>query len=90
VSSSATPNQIVGTPAASVTRSRCIRSTRLAGSWSRPHITILAPTITPACARPHALAWNIGTTGSTASLGPRPTEAAEVATIECRNVERWL
>src|SRR5258708_7110732 len=58
-----TPIQMVGTPAAMVTFSFTINSTTLGGSRCGPGITIFAPTMTAAKGRPHALAWNIGTTG---------------------------
>ena len=58
-----TPIQIVGTPPVRVTRSRTNRSTRLAGSRCGPGITNLAPTMIAPNGMPHALAWNIGTTG---------------------------
>jgi hypothetical protein len=65
-------------------------SIRLGGETSRPANTSLAPTMTPACGMPHALAWNIGTTGRIVSPGPNALPAAEVAASECRNVERWV
>ena len=66
------PSQMVGTPPVRVTRSRCEQIDELAGSRCGPGSTILAPTIAAANGRPHALAWNIGTTGSTASASQMP------------------
>ena len=83
-----TPIQIVGTPAATVTRSDSMRSTIADGERSGPGNTRLAPAKTAACARPHALAWNIGTTGSTTSASDTPSVSASITDIECRNVER--
>ena len=57
---------------------------------SGPGITKLAPDATAACARPHALAWNIGTTGRITSDSRAPRLSAIIAAIVCRNVDRWL
>ncbi len=52
-------------------------------------MTTLAPTIAVANGMPHALAWNIGTTGSTQSRWDRPRPSAVIPTvIECSTVER--
>src|SRR6266540_5757228 len=67
-----TPSHTVGTPAAIVTFSLTIRSTTLIGSRCGPGITIFAPTMTHANGRPHALAWNIGTTAVTVSCSDTP------------------
>ena len=77
-SSGSTPIQIVGTPAATVTFSLSISSASAAGVRSGPGITRLAPTATPAWARPQALAWNIGTTGMIVSGSQAPMLSAVV------------
>ena len=62
-----TSSQIVGTPPASVTFSDSI-SFASGSPWrKRPGITRSAPTRHAAYGNPHALTWNIGTTGSTRS-----------------------
>ena len=61
------PFQIVGTPAANVTRSLSQRSSRLTGSRWGPGMTMRAPAATAPKGSPQALAWNIGTTGMTVS-----------------------
>ena len=43
-----------------------------------------APDRTAAYGRPHALAWNIGTTGSTRSLSQTPRVLPMQTPIECR------
>ena len=60
------------------------------GERSGPGITRLAPLATAACASPHALAWNIGTTGRMTSLSRTPRLSTVIAPIVWRNVERWL
>jgi hypothetical protein len=87
-SSSRMPIQIVGTPAATVTLSPSIRSAIARGERSAPGITKSAPAITPACPRPHAFAWNIGTTGRITSCSSMPSVPASIALSECRTVER--
>ena len=57
---------------------------------SGPGMIRSAPAATPAWARPHALAWNIGTTGRMRSDSRAPSESAVIAPIVCRNVLRWL
>ena len=84
------PIQSVGTPPASVTRSSDIKRAVLWGSIKRPGNTNLAPIIAHACARPQALAWNIGTIGSTVSCSESPIPSAMPTAIEWRKVERWL
>ena len=49
-----------------------------------------APVATAACARPHALAWNIGTTGKITSDSQVARLSTIIAPIVCMNVERWL
>ena len=58
------------------------------GVRSGPGITRLAPAATAAWARPHALAWNIGTTGRITSASRTPRESTVIVAIVCRNVER--
>ena len=82
--------QIVGTPAATVTFSSTIKLAIALPERSGPGITKLAPDATAACARPHALAWNIGTTGKMMSLSRAPSESAVIAPNVCKYVERWL
>ena len=67
-SSGSTPIQMVGTPAARVTRSDSMSAARPFGDRSGPGMIRSAPQATAAWARPQALAWNIGTTGSTRSF----------------------
>ena len=62
-SSGSTPIQMVGTPAATVTRSVLDEVGDRRRREVGPGITRLAPARHAAWARPHALAWNIGTTG---------------------------
>ncbi len=82
--------QIVGTPAALVTRSADISSSRLGGSRCGPHSTRRAPTIAAAYGSPHALTWNIGTTGSSVSARDSPSESGRAATSVCSTVERCV
>jgi hypothetical protein len=74
------PIQMVGTPPAMVTRSRCMRSTSDAGSRCGPGNTSLAPHMTAQNGSPQALAWNIGTTGKTQSDSPMPSVSRAQAT----------
>ena len=87
-SAGSTPIQMVGTPAATVTCSSTIRSAIAPGDRSGPGITRSAPAATAAWASPQALAWNIGTTGSTRSASRTPMPSASIAPNVCRNVER--
>src|SRR3990170_4342340 len=73
------PSQIVGTPAATVTCSVSNASRRLTASRCGPGNTCLAPTIVQLKGKHQALAWNIGTTGSTTSAVVRPTPGAIVS-----------
>ena len=75
-SSGSTPIQMVGTPAAIVTRSVSIISASAGGVIRGPGRTRSAPVATPAWARPHTFAWNIGTTGSTTSRSHTPIASA--------------
>ena len=49
-----------------------------------------APLIRAAYARPQALAWNIGTIGSTRSWKLIPPMLPVVTICECSQAERWL
>ena len=82
------PIQIVGTPAATVTCSLCIRSSRLGGSRYGPGNTSFAPVIAHTYGRPHALTWNIGTTGSNTSVRATFNESGSATTSVCKIVER--
>ena len=42
----------------------------------------------PAWHSPHALAWNIGTTGMIVSFSLTPSVSASIVPNECRTVER--
>ena len=57
---------------------------------SAPGMISDAPVATAACARPHALAWNIGTTGKITSDSQAARLSTIIAAIVCMNVERWL
>ena len=89
-SSGSTPMKMVGTPAGTVTRSSTMRSASALGERSGPGMISVAPVATPAWARPQALAWNIGTTGSTRSDSRMPMLSAPVAAKVCSQLERWL
>ena len=58
------PCQMVGTPKATDTLKVSIKCTKLAPSSPGPGKTKVQPTIAAAYGVPHALTWNIGTTGS--------------------------
>ena len=90
LSSGRTPIQIVGTPAATVTFSSTMSCAMALPERSGPGITNDAPEATAACARPHALAWNIGTTGKITSLSRAPKLSTVIAPNVCRYVLRWL
>jgi hypothetical protein len=81
---------MVGTPAEQVTFSFAMRSSRLSGSSFGPGKTSFAPTAAHECGRPHALAWNIGTTGITVSRAEIPFASVVAATSACNTLERWL
>ena len=53
-------------------------------------MTRLAPHSTDAWARPHELAWNIGTTGSTRSASHSAALSAVSTPMACSSDERWL
>ena len=76
--------QIVGTPAASVTRSRSMRSARCAPLMCGPGRTSLAPVKALVKGKPQALAWNMGTTGRTVSLWLTAIESTMPLPMECR------
>ncbi|CAB4661053.1 unannotated protein [freshwater metagenome] len=82
--SGSTAIQIVGTPAATVTFSSTMRLAIAGPDKSGPGIIKSAPVATPACARPHEFAWNIGTTGNKMSDSHTPTESATIAPIVCK------
>src|SRR6202050_3863461 len=84
----ASPSQAVGTAAVIVTFSVSRRSKTEAPSSLGPGITMLAPRIGQESARPHELAWNIGTTGKTESSDVTVRQADVLAIIECRRFER--
>ena len=86
--SGSTPIQMVGTPAATVTRSSSMSLARATGDRSAPGITRVAPVATPAWARPQALAWNIGTTGSTTSRSQTPIVSAIITPKVWRTIDR--
>ncbi len=71
------PSQIVGTPAVTVTRCSTKASSRLCGSRCGPGKTCFAPISVQANGKPHALAWNIGTTGRTTSASESGSAVAE-------------
>src|SRR5439155_9638949 len=84
------PIHTVGTPAVTVTCSPSISSASEPGSaLNCPANTSFEPAIAAAYGVPHALAWNIGTTGSTASRSVRPRHDARLIIIECRYCDRW-
>jgi hypothetical protein len=58
---------MVGTPAAIVTFSLSIRSAMSCGVMRGPGNTSAEPDMLAVYGMPHALAWNIGTTGMTRS-----------------------
>ena len=89
-SSGNTPIQMVGTPAAMVGRSFTMRLAMAGPDRSGPGITRSAPEATAACANPHALAWNIGTTGRILSRSLAPNPSVIIVAMVCRNVLRCV
>ena len=83
-----TPIQMVGTPAASVTRSDSMRSASAGALRSGPGITRVAPVATPAWASPQALAWNMGTTGRITSRSLTPSVSDIIAPKVWSTIER--
>ena len=75
---------MVGTAPATVGRSASISLTSGSGCRNRSGMIRSAPDMTAAYGRPHALAWNIGTTGSTRSLSHMPKVLPRQTPIECR------
>ena len=71
-----------------MTFSDSISSAIAVGCMFGPGIASDAPAITAAWHRPHALAWNIGTTGMIVSRSETPAASATSEPIECRTVER--
>src|SRR5262249_797237 len=69
------PCHTVGTPADNVTFSVSNNSYSDLPSSAAPGMTSFAPTIAAAYGRPHALTWNIGTTGSSVSRAERFNES---------------
>ena len=82
------PIQIVGTPAVIVTCSCWNASSRLSPSRNGPGKTCLAPTKVQVNGKPHALAWNIGTTGSTVSSSVTARTPATADASECTAMAR--
>ncbi len=83
------PIQIVGTPPVIVTPSCTKASSRLAGSRCGPGKTCFAPTSVHVNGKPHAFAWNIGTTGSMSSLSLTPSVPDWVEASEWIAIARW-
>ena len=84
------PCQMVGTPQVSVTRCRSSSRTSAWGVMFGPGKTRSEPASMDPYGIPHALAWNIGTTGSTTSRSDNATPSAMSRASECSTVERWL
>ncbi|MDT4846153.1 hypothetical protein FQZ97_801680 [compost metagenome] len=53
-----------------------------------PGNTSLAPTSGTEYGRPHALTWNIGTTGRITSRAEQPSASGSADAYECSTVER--
>ena len=79
---------MVGTAAATVTRSCSISRASGSGCRKRPGITRSAPTKVDACGSPQAFAWNIGTTGSTRSAFEIAIASARQEASACSTFER--
>ena len=90
LSSGTAPSQMVGTPAVMVTRWRSSRPSTPFGDMFGPGNTMLDPASSAAYGSPHALAWNIGTTGMTMSRSRRPGPSTVSEISECSSVDRWL
>src|ERR1044072_8234170 len=86
----AMPCQNDGTPADNVTFSFSKSSCRLAPSNAAPGNTSFAPVSAQQYGKPHALTWNIGTTGSTTSRADKFSASGRQAAYVCSMVERWL
>ena len=61
----------------------------LSASSRGPGRTSAAPTRAEVKMRPHALAWNMGTTGSTVSRPDRSLASGSAVASECSASERW-
>ncbi len=86
---SSSASHTVGTPAVNVTRSPVSSSSRLSGSRNLPGSTSPAPVMGHANGRPHALTWNIGTTGSTVSASRIAKLSAIARPMACSTSDRW-
>ena len=82
------PSHTVGTPSALVTFSASINSSRLFPSIPGPGSTSLLPTIAAAYGTPHALTWNIGTTGKVTSCAEMPSASTIAIAKLCSTVLR--
>ena len=82
------PSQTVGTAAEKVTPSVSSSSCTEGPSSFWPGITSLQPAAAQENVRPQALAWNIGTTGSTVSRADSPITSTPRVTRVCRKFER--
>src|SRR5512140_3842377 len=84
-----TPIQTVGTPAVIVTFSSWINERSDFASGRDPGNTCFVPIHAAANGIPHALTWNIGTTGITASASRIPRTSAELIARAWRQIPRW-
>src|SRR5262249_3029655 len=84
------PCHTVGTPAETVTFSASSNSYKDLPPSAAPCIISFAPPIGAAYGRPHALTWNIGTTGSNESRAERFSASGSAIAKLCSSVERWL
>ena len=75
---------MVGTAAACVGRSALDHLGERGGCRNRSGSSRLTPVMNAACGRPHALTWNIGTTGSVVSRSGQRQRSAMLTCIECR------
>ena len=71
-----------------MTRSVSIAAASGSAATKRSGMTIVAPAMAHAYGKPHAFAWNIGTTGSTRSLCLIATLSARHLPSACRMFER--
>ena len=62
----------------------------LAGSRNRCGSTCFAPTIAAEYGAPHALAWNIGTTGRMVSVHESDITSGMIVAIECSTSDRCV
>src|SRR5881392_1133952 len=84
------PCHTVGTPAESVTRSFSNSSYSDLPSRPGPGKTSFDPIMQAAYGRPHALTWNIGTTGRITSVAEQLSASGKAIAKVCSIVERWL